>query len=293
MTYTGRPSGFPYLSNSEDTSVALGLGGNCIRAVAHETLKIGDVVFWTVGGRVGKSLESALYSARLAGVIVGGASTNYEATNDSLMFGDNTSVAGEHVIVQVRGIVNCIADATTVIRAGDPITAGRTTAGRVRPDMLYSAAVTAPGLTIVGAASALVKAANATQTVVSGVGGTTTAANLNQAALSGTVTNAKFNVYVFRVAADGLTVTSAMGTEGATLNDVVWPVGVPTVAALGCVIINPTGTGNFIGGTTALDDATVVPNAKYVDFVRNRFAIGYAAQAYSPAAGDAIKVVLI
>jgi len=34
---------------------------------------------------------------------------------------------------------------------------------------------------------------------------------------------------------------------------------------IGFAIINPTGTGNFVGGTTPLDDATVVPNAVYID----------------------------
>jgi hypothetical protein len=34
---------------------------------------------------------------------------------------------------------------------------------------------------------------------------------------------------------------------------------------IGFVIINPTGTGPFVGGTTALDDATVVPNAVFVN----------------------------
>ena len=34
---------------------------------------------------------------------------------------------------------------------------------------------------------------------------------------------------------------------------------------IGYVIINPTGTGNFVGGTTELDDSTVVPNAVFVN----------------------------
>jgi hypothetical protein len=45
----------------------------------------------------------------------------------------------------------------------------------------------------------------------------------------------------------------------------------PTVpvgkAQLGFVIINPTGTGPFVGGTTPLGDATVVPNAAYVNTI--------------------------
>lgn len=89
------------------------------------------------------------------------------------------------------------------------------------------------------------------------------AAATDMAALSGTVTNAKFNAFVFYIDSAG-TITSAMGTEGATLAAMVLPEPPVGKAIVGFVIINPTGTGNFVGGTTALDDATVVPNAAYV-----------------------------
>lgn len=89
------------------------------------------------------------------------------------------------------------------------------------------------------------------------------AASTDQAAYAGTVTNAKFNVYVqFIDSASAL--TSAMGTEGATLAAVVWPAIPAGKAVVSYTIINPTGTGNFVGGTTALDDGTVAPNAVYV-----------------------------
>jgi len=90
------------------------------------------------------------------------------------------------------------------------------------------------------------------------------AAATDQAALSGTVTNAAFNVFAFFVDSAG-TGTSAMGIEGATLHAVVFPQIPEGKALLGFVIINPTGTGDFVGGTTALDDATVAPNAVYVN----------------------------
>ena len=86
----------------------------------------------------------------------------------------------------------------------------------------------------------------------------------NMAALSGTVTNAKFNVFVFGVNSAG-TLSTTMGTEASTLGGVVFPALADGVTAIGFVIINPTGTGNFVGGTTNLDDATVVPNAVYVN----------------------------
>lgn len=91
----------------------------------------------------------------------------------------------------------------------------------------------------------------------------TLAAGTDMPALVGTVTNATFNVFCFFVNAAG-TVTSVMGTAGATLAQVKWPDFEPGKACIGFVIINPTGTGDFVGGTTALGDATVVPNAVYV-----------------------------
>jgi hypothetical protein len=81
--------------------------------------------------------------------------------------------------------------------------------------------------------------------------------------LVGTVTNAKFNVFCFFVDSAGTT-SVAMGTEGATLAALKWPDFPINKAPIGWVLINPTGTGNFVGGTTALGDVTVVPNAVYM-----------------------------
>ncbi len=89
------------------------------------------------------------------------------------------------------------------------------------------------------------------------------AAGTDMAALIGTVTNAKFNIFCHMINGDG-TLTTSMGTEGATLAAVKFPAIPDDVALLGITIINPTGTGNFVGNTTALDDATVVPNAVYL-----------------------------
>jgi hypothetical protein len=58
-----------------------------------------------------------------------------------------------------------------------------------------------------------------------------------------------------------------MGTPGATLAAVVVPTPPVGSGMLGMIVINPTGTGNFVGGTTNLDDATVVPNAAYISCV--------------------------
>ena len=84
--------------------------------------------------------------------------------------------------------------------------------------------------------------------------------------LAGTVTNAKFNVYCLYLDVTGA-VSAAMGAEGAALVNVKFPPLPENKVMVGFVVINPTGTGNFVGGTTALDDATVVPNAVYVNTI--------------------------
>lgn len=86
----------------------------------------------------------------------------------------------------------------------------------------------------------------------------------DMAALAGTVSNAAFNVYVFSVTLGG-TLATRMGLEGAALAAVKFPPIPEEEAILGFVIINPTGTGDFVGGTTELDDATVVPTASFVN----------------------------
>lgn len=134
-------------------------------------------------------------------------------------------------------------------------------------DRLGNRNITAPGLVIKAGASAIVKAGSAFHALLSdGKSGRliAKAANTDMAALSGTVTNAKHNVYAFFIDKAG-TLTSAMGVEAATLAAVTFPPVPVGEACLGYVYINPTGTGNFVGGTTALDDATVVPNAVYRD----------------------------
>jgi len=132
-------------------------------------------------------------------------------------------------------------------------------------DRYSSQTLNSAGLVIKAGGSAVVKAGSATYALASGVLVTKTA-NTDMAALSGTVTNAAFNVYCFYIDSAG-TLTSQMGTEGATLAAVVMPTVPAGKAQIGFVVINPTGTGNFVGGTTPLDDATVVPNAAYVNTI--------------------------
>jgi hypothetical protein len=124
--------------------------------------------------------------------------------------------------------------------------------------------LTTGALAIHGAASALAAYANTIYFQIDGKVYTKAAADCT--ALAGSVTHAKFNVFVFTVNAAG-TLKTTMGTEAATLGAVVFPAITDGEIAIGFVVINPTGTGNFVGGTTQLDDATVVPTAAYVDTV--------------------------
>lgn len=119
------------------------------------------------------------------------------------------------------------------------------------------------GLAIKAGGSALVKAATACRAFVNGKL-VTISANTDMAALSGTVVNATFNVFVFSINSAG-TLYTQMGTAGATVGAVRFPAVPADRAVIGFIIVNPTGTGDFVGGTTALDDATVVPNVVYVN----------------------------
>jgi hypothetical protein len=123
-------------------------------------------------------------------------------------------------------------------------------------------------LAIKGSSSALAKTVNTVYFMIDGQVFSKAAADM--AALAGSVTNAKFNVFVFSVNAAG-TLATQMGTEAATLGAVVFPSVPDGSVAIGFVIVNPTGTGAFVGGTAHLDDDASTPNAVYVNTVGEFF----------------------
>lgn len=131
-------------------------------------------------------------------------------------------------------------------------------------DRYSTQSLTSAGLVIKTGGSAIVKTGSADYYAFVNGKLVKKAAATDMAALSGTVVNATFNVYAFFIDGAG-TLTSAMGTAGATLAAVIFPPIPEQKACIGFVIINPTGTGNFVGGTTPLDDVTVAPNAAYVN----------------------------
>lgn len=129
-------------------------------------------------------------------------------------------------------------------------------------DRMTSVALTSAGLTTSAPATLAKTGGSDMYLIVNGVL-VKIASGTNMAALVGTVVNATFNVFCFFVDSAGV-LTSAMGTAGTTLAGILFPQFPESKALVGFVIINPTGTGNFVGGTTALNDGTVVPNAVYV-----------------------------
>ena len=107
------------------------------------------------------------------------------------------------------------------------------------------------------------KALRNNATAVALVGGVMVTKAAAETALVGTVAEGVFNVYALFVSAAGV-LSTVMGTAGATLAAVVVPQANATRAMVGMVIVNPT-TGDFVGGTTDLDDGTVKPRAVYVN----------------------------
>jgi len=133
-------------------------------------------------------------------------------------------------------------------------------------ERLRSVCFTSAGLAITGAGAATVSTGVAvTQFSTQGQLNSIAAARL-LSPLAGTVVNATVNVFVFSID-KAQTIFTSMGTAGTAITSVRFPNVPPTHTVLGYVIINPTGTGNFVGGTTPLDSAGVVPNAVYVNTV--------------------------
>lgn len=127
---------------------------------------------------------------------------------------------------------------------------------------LNSVCLTSAGLAIKAGGGVLVKTGAAPTTLSVEGRLASIAAATDMPALSGTVVNATFNVFVFSQDRAGTRYTT-MGTAGATLAAVKFPTIPDTRTIIGFIVVNPTGTGNFVGGTTALDNATVAPNVVY------------------------------
>ena len=132
-----RPSTFGYIRLAEQYDVTPCPGGNVKNCVADtgQTLRIGDVVYYSSGGttasmKVSKSATAANYTGVMAGVVVGGRQTYGDILSNDADIGVTLAAnAGEGVVVQFDGIAKVLSDAA--IAAMGNVIAGSTTAGRV------------------------------------------------------------------------------------------------------------------------------------------------------------------
>jgi len=131
-------------------------------------------------------------------------------------------------------------------------------------DRLSSQSINSAALRIKGGSASVTVQTNAAYLGVAKGTLVSKASATDLPALVGTVVNATFNVFCFFIDGAG-NLTVAMGLAGTTLAKVVFPAIPENKTMIGFVVINPTGTGNFVGGTTLLDDGTVVPNAVFAN----------------------------
>jgi hypothetical protein len=119
-------------------------------------------------------------------------------------------------------------------------------------------------LAIGSSSKAKVKIVNTFYYIIDGVLYSKTSAEVAFTATSHDVAADKFAVFVLSIDAAG-TVTMTKSADADSLAEIVLPAVPADEVVVGMVIINPTGTGNFDASTTELDDATVVPNAVYIN----------------------------
>ncbi len=129
-------------------------------------------------------------------------------------------------------------------------------------NVLSSQALTNAGL-VIGSTTTLVKTGASVTTAIANGHLVSIPAASNFPAPVGSVPNGTFNIFTFTTDQNGVLYTNA-GTGAATLGAVQFPQLPIGQALLGFVIINPTGTGTWIGGTTAFNDATTIPNTQYI-----------------------------
>lgn len=128
------PTGFSYitLDGDSDPNTVLSTGGIVETFVANSTtLLVGDIVYLQgANGVVDKSATAANYVG-FVGVVVGGASTDFELNR---AVGITAATSGQQVVVQLNGIANCIVGATGfTVGTNWGVVPSAATAGRVIP----------------------------------------------------------------------------------------------------------------------------------------------------------------
>lgn len=153
--------------------------------------------------------------------------------------------------------LNRFAPAAAHVKLGDLIEAV-ITQYNLLVNSVNTKVVTKAGLAIKTAGSAIVHAASPILAVVGGAA-VRKAANTDMAALAGTLATAKSAAWAFYIDATGTLSTSAKTTDAATHDAAValLPALPDGKAQIGVVVIDNATGSNFVGGTTALDTASL------------------------------------
>lgn len=106
------------------------VGGYVEEYKAGAALNVGDLVYVSAANTVNKSATAATVLGKLVGLVVGGAKTGMHALNRKLDVGVQAAALDERVLVLKAGKYWAVSDAA--ITAGDLLTAGTATAGRVK-----------------------------------------------------------------------------------------------------------------------------------------------------------------
>lgn len=119
-------------SSSFDSLTALQVGGNVVIAINGEStdsLRVGMVAFWSDTNKVSISATLADYN-KIAGVVVGGASTEMQAKDAITDTSALAAVPGARVLILKQGRTWVLNDAAGAIAAGERVIPSDATQGR-------------------------------------------------------------------------------------------------------------------------------------------------------------------
>jgi hypothetical protein len=126
---TAKPTRFQFLRCGAD-DIGDQVGGYVEEYAAGAALNVGDLVYLSAAQTANKSAVAATVLGKLLGIVCGGTKTAMLAVDRKLDVGVQAAATGERVLVLSVGKYWAVSDAA--ITAGDLLTAGTGTAGRVK-----------------------------------------------------------------------------------------------------------------------------------------------------------------
>jgi len=117
-----------------DSAAGNQAGARVVYALAADSVKIGDVVYWSSGNHVNKSATLADYNT-IAGVVVGGARQSMKTSYVAADVGTLAATANQRVVIAKEG---------RVWLANDTVAAGVAAGSRVSPSIYVAGKVKNP-----------------------------------------------------------------------------------------------------------------------------------------------------